>query len=110
MDLKRRPYRVGALLLALLAAGRSAGGPPCCEPQGCFLERLRPAGGWHPYGGGLLHWWDPHCFPHCGFPDDYCRKNLPCVCWPPYPPYYIGGPPEVCAPQGGCWRASNAPP
>jgi hypothetical protein len=25
------------------------------------------------------------------------------VCWPPYPPYYIWGPPEICSPQGrGC--------
>ena len=56
--------------------------------------RLSPAGGWHPYGGGLLHWWNPHCFPRCGAPDDYCRKKPPQVCWPPYPPDYSFGPPE----------------
>ena len=63
------------------------------EPrQQHFLQRLHPVGGWNPYGGGLLHWWNPHCFPcQCGGPDDYCRKPLPRVCWPPYPPYYICG-------------------
>jgi hypothetical protein len=59
------------------------------------LQRLHPVGGWDPYGGGLLHWWNRHCFPHdCG-PDDYCRKPLPKVCWPPYPPSYTWGPPEL---------------
>src|SRR4051794_17708559 len=54
-----------------------------------FLQRVGPVGGWFPYGGGLLHWWDPHCFPRWGGPDDYCHKNLPPVCWPPYLPWYL---------------------
>jgi hypothetical protein len=92
---------IGVLLLALIAVGRGSGGePPGCEPgRPCFLQRLGPVGGWCPYGGGLLHWWDSHCFPRCGGPDDYCRKPLPRVCWPAYPPYYIWGSPEVCYPQ-----------
>jgi hypothetical protein len=109
------------VFLALVAAGESFGGePPCSEPRptipivacsedhattegaACFLQRLGPVGGWNPYGGGLLRWWPPHCFPCGGAPDDYCRKPLPRVCWPPYPPYYIWGPPEICPPQGNC--------
>ncbi len=110
---------IGAALLALLAAGRACGEQPSVAPApasscaatapagapdqvpGC-LRQVAPAGGWDPYGGGLLHWWPPHCFPRCGAPDDYCRKPLPCVCWPPYPPYYIWGPPEICHPQDSC--------
>jgi hypothetical protein len=101
----RRRAGIAAVLLALAAAGRAAGeGPPCCEPgPPGFLHRIRPAGGWCPYPGGLLHWWDPHCFPRCGGPDDYCRKKLPNVCWPPYPPYYIWGPPQACPPRCGCY-------
>ena len=57
--------------------------------------RLRPVGGWHPDNGGLLHWWPHHCFLCAGAPDTYCRKPIPHVCWPPYPPYYIWAPPEV---------------
>ncbi|HEY7312039.1 MAG TPA: hypothetical protein VH643_21930 [Gemmataceae bacterium] len=85
------------LLLTLFASGRSISGEaPCCEPPGeSILQRFHPVGGWHPYGGGLLHWWPQHCFPCGGGPDDYCRKPLPRVCWPPYPSYYIWGPP-VC--------------
>jgi hypothetical protein len=96
----------GALLLSLIAASQGLGGePPCCEPpQQGFLERLHPVGGWHPYGGGLLHWWNPDCFPHCGAPDDYCRKPLPKVCVPGYPSYYIWGPPEIGCPKcSGPW-------
>ena len=105
----RRQTRTGAVLLGLIAAGWAFGGePPCSEPcPACFLRQLGPVGGWDPYGGGLLHWWDPHCFPRCGAADDYCRKPLPPVCWPPYPPYYIWGPPEVCHPQGSCRPASR---
>jgi hypothetical protein len=73
------------------------------------LGRLAPAGGWHPDGGGLFHWWDPHCFPRCGAPDDYCRKPPPKVCWPPYPPFYIGGPSEVGQPRGICPRGCHEP-
>ena len=102
----RRHAWTGALLLTLIAGGRGpAGEPPKCEPgRPCILQRVAPVGGWFPYGGGLLHWWDPHCFPRCGGPDDYCRKDLPRVCWPPYPPYYIWGPPAAATagPGGGC--------
>ena len=76
--------------------GTSGGEPAYNESaQQRFLQRMHPVGGWHPYGGGLLHWWNPHCFPRQGAPDDYCRKPLPRVCWPPYPPYYVWGPPEI---------------
>jgi len=81
----------------------------CCPPQGGFLKRLSPVGGWCPYGGGLLHWWPRHCFPCAGAPDDYCRKPLPRVCWPPYPPYYIWGPPDRCPSQVGCCPAACNP-
>jgi hypothetical protein len=101
MDSWRRLAWVGALLIALAAVRPGPGGEPQdCEPQGPFLRRIRPIGGWHPYGGGLLGWWDRKCFPRCGASDDYCRKPLPQVCWPPYPPYYTYGPPESCGPQG----------
>src|SRR5262249_59982140 len=98
--------RVGtwAFVLTLMAGGPGlAGERDCCEPpQEDFLQRLHPVGGWHPYGGGLWHWWNPCCFPRSGAPDDYCRKPLPRVCWPAYPPYYQWGPPEVCSPPAGC--------
>jgi hypothetical protein len=83
----RRHGWIAALLVALVAAARGPAGEPAHgEPCGpCFLDRVAPAGGWFPYGGGLLCWWDPDCFPRCGGPDDYCRKNLPCVCWPRCP-------------------------
>jgi hypothetical protein len=86
-----------ALVLTLGAWVPAIGGERGCPDPGRppVLQRLRPAGGWHPDGGGLLHWWEPHCFPRCGGPDDYCRKPPPDVCWPPYPPYYIWGPPAV---------------
>ncbi|HTU23453.1 MAG TPA: hypothetical protein VMG10_35785 [Gemmataceae bacterium] len=108
----QRHTGIGVILLVLLADGWAcAGAPPCCEPSVTgFFQRLTPAGGWCPYGGGLLHWWSPHCFPRCGGPDDYCRKKLPRLCWPPYPSYYIWGPPENSFPQGACRRASNETP
>jgi hypothetical protein len=92
---------MGTLAVALIAGGQElCAGPPCCEPpQDSFLKRLGSVGGWCPDGGGLLRWWPAHCFPRCGAPDDYCRKPLPRVCWPAYPPYYIWGPPEVCHPE-----------
>jgi hypothetical protein len=119
--------QTGVVLVALFVAGWAFGEEsPCSEPRpatslvagsgapattgdhaitgglACFLRQLGPVGGWNPYGGGLLRWWPPHCFP-CGVaPDDYCRKALPPVCWPPYPPYYIWGPQEICPPQGNC--------
>ena len=107
----RRQAWSSAALFALIAAGWACGGePPCGEPDpACFLQRLAPAGGWFPYGGGLLHWWPQHCFPRCGAPDDYCRKPLPRVCWPPDPPDYIWGPPEVGCPVGSCRPAGGEP-
>jgi hypothetical protein len=106
--MRRRAY-LAAVCLALLAGGWAVGGEPSCDQAGqpCFLRRIGPVGGWCPYGGGLLCWWHPHCFPRCGGPDDYCRKPLPKVCWPAYPPYYIWGPPETCCPQGGCRQAGR---
>jgi hypothetical protein len=116
-----RQARIGAVLLAQIAAGWTFGGePPCTEPlpatpvvacfadhattsgAACCLRQLGPVGGWNPYGGGLLRWWNPNCFPRCCAPDDYCRKSLPRVCWPTYPAYYIWASPEVCSPQGKC--------
>jgi hypothetical protein len=91
---------LGAVLVALVAGGWVSAGEPCCpsaEPN--HLQRPGPAGGWYPYGGGLLRWWNRHCFPCCGGPDDYCRKPLPRVCCPPYPPHYKSGPPESDFPQ-----------
>ena len=92
-------YRLSLLTVAVglvLGACRLSAAPPCCDPpEDEFLRRLSPVGGWHPYGGGLLHWWPRDCFPRCGGPDDYCRKPLPRVCWPPYPPYYIWGSPPA---------------
>src|SRR5579862_777465 len=87
---------LGALIAATWVYGAD---PPCTDLNTGCMGRPAPAGGWFPYGGGLLRWWPRDCFPHCGAPDDYCRKALPCVCWPSYPSYYIWGPPEVCCPQ-----------
>jgi hypothetical protein len=112
LSLMRRHLCIGAVLMILVAAARGRGGEPeCCPPpQDSFLQRLHPVGGWAPYGGGLLHWWDPHCFPRCGGPDDYCRKPLPRVCWPPsYPPYYTWGLPESCSPHGKDTRSPQTP-
>jgi hypothetical protein len=85
-------------LLTLIACGTCLGGEGS-ESDGApgrhFLQRARPVGGWNPYCGGVLHWWNPHCFPCQSGPDDYCRKPLPRVCWPAYPPYYIAAPPET---------------
>ena len=100
-----------ALVLTLGACGRAIGGergyPDPSRPH--ILQRSHPVGGWHPDGGGLLHWWNPHCFPRCGGPDDYCRKPLPCVCWPPYPPYFIWVP-DGCCPGAPCSGARKKPP
>jgi hypothetical protein len=95
-----------SLALTLMACSPVLGQEPaCCGPhQAQSHGRLSPAGGWHPYGGGLLHWWNPNCFPRCGAPDDYCRKPLPRVCWPPYSPYYTFGPPEMGYPPNNGFR------
>jgi hypothetical protein len=108
--MKRHAWAV-ALLLTLVAAARGRGGEPpdCVSSHPCCLSRLAPAGGWFPYGGGLLHWWTPHCFPHGGTPDDYCRKKLPEVCWPPYPFSYLFGTPDHHSPQDSGGPASNQP-
>jgi hypothetical protein len=92
---------LGAVLVVLVAGRRGSGGEPACcpPPQPDFLQRLHPEGGWHPDGGGRLHRWNPHCSPCCGAPDDYCRKPLPRVCCPHYPPYYTWGPPEIGSPR-----------
>jgi hypothetical protein len=97
----RRQAWIGVVLPALIVAASACGGePPCSEPRpDCFLRWLGPAGGWDAYGGGLLRWWPKHCFPDCSGPDDYCRKPLPPVCWPPYPPYYTWGSPEIGSPR-----------
>lgn len=97
----RRLEWIVTLVAALVGVGhglRAEHG--CCPPpEDCFLKRLAPVGGWHPDAGGLWHWWPRHCFPCGGAPDDYCRKPLPRVCWPPYPPYYNWGPPEIAFPR-----------
>jgi hypothetical protein len=100
---------IGILVVVLAAGGRGLlADPPSGEPpQDGFFKRLGPAGGWHPYAGGLLHWWRRDCFPRGGRPDDYCRKPLPRVCWPPYPPYYSWGPQQNCSPPSGCRPASK---
>jgi hypothetical protein len=97
---------LGTAVLFMLSAASTgqAGEHYCCPPpEGNFLQRVSPVGGWDPYGGCLLRWWPRHCFPCVGAPDDYCRKPLPRLCWPPYPPYYQWGPPEICCPRShGC--------
>jgi hypothetical protein len=95
----------GICIVLLVGDGaRGASSCPCGDADGGFVQRIfrrvSPAGGWRPYGTGWLHWWPCCCFPLCGAPDDYCRKPLPKVCWPPYPPYYTWGPPVLCQPQG----------
>jgi hypothetical protein len=96
----RRKLWTWTLVLTVGTCGQAVGGErgrldPDRQP---FLQRFHPAGGWNPDGGGLLHWWNPHCFPRCGGPDDYCRKPPPNVCWPPYPPYYMWGTPQSAHP------------
>jgi hypothetical protein len=92
-----RQVAIGALALGLMARCQAIEGDRhwCLPPQPHFLARLHPVGGWDPDGGGLFHWWNPHCFPCCGGPDDYCRKPPPPVCRPLYPPYYFWGPPPI---------------
>ena len=97
----RNRVTMWVLVVSLIACGQGFGQERehSEPPQQGFLQRICPAGGWQPYGGGLLRWWNPDCFPRCGAPDDYCRKPLPKVCWPAaYPPFYISGPPEIGPP------------
>jgi len=107
----RRQLWIATLIAVLIAGGRGLRAEsPCCEPSGDgFVKRLGPAGGWNRYGGGLLHWWNPCCFPCGGAPDDYCRKPLPRVCWPPYPSYYIWGAPAIGCPQSQTRPDCNQP-
>lgn len=93
----RRPRTVALLLLGLALSSTAQADErpsPGCD-QRPWLQRFAPAGGWFPYGGGLVRWWPSHCFPCAASPDDYCRKPLPPVCWPPYPPYYFFGTPAA---------------
>jgi hypothetical protein len=108
----RRQIWIAVWVVALFGAGRElhAQSSCCPPPADVFLKRLAPVGGWCPYGGPLIHWWPWCCFPCKAAPDDYCRKPLPRVCWPPYPPYYIWGPPEVCPPQAGCCCPADGKP
>jgi hypothetical protein len=98
----RSQVRAWTLVLTLVTSGQAIGGEFWRSDPGHphVHQRFRPVGGWHPDDGGLLHWWNPDCFPRCGGPDDYCRKPPPHVCWPPYPPYYLWGPLEVGPPCG----------
>lgn len=82
----KRTLLVALALIALAAVSCQAAASGC---NGCAhsngIDSCAPAGGWFPYGGGILSWWPRgRCFPCCGAPDDYCQKPLPCVCWPPY--------------------------
>jgi hypothetical protein len=90
-----RKVRSWSALLVLLAVSQAAAGEPGYPALGRphLRHRFGPAGGWNPDGGGLLHWWDPHCFPRCAGPDDYCRKPMPRICWPPYTLDYRWTPP-----------------
>ena len=92
--MKTMPW-IGAVLLLVILAGQGLGNQGACDgtSQTGFWHRFAPSGGWNPYGGGLLHWWTPACFPHGGGPDDYCRKPLPRTCWPCYLPYTNGNSP-----------------
>jgi hypothetical protein len=89
---------LGTLLAAFLVGSQATAAEPACGNcqgeyllQGSPLQSWHPTGGWLPYGGGLVKWWDPHCFPRGGCPDDYQRKPLPKVCCPQYPPFYSCG-------------------
>jgi hypothetical protein len=90
-----------ALVFTMITCGQAIAGEPVygAPPQQSFLQRLSPVGGWNPYGGGLLHWWNRDCFPRDGAPDDYCRKPLPRTCWPADPSISSGWPPKIGKPQ-----------
>ncbi len=85
--------RLWAFGLVVMTCAQVRGGDcgDCPPPEAHFLKRLRPVGGWNP-GGGLLHWWNPNCFPRWCGPDDYCRKPFPNVCRPYcWPAPFAGG-------------------
>lgn len=92
-----RLIRLTTLVVVLAACSDVRSEDTSCNEPGkdCFLKRLAPAGGWCPDSGGLLHWWQRNCFPRWKVADDYCRKPAPCVCWPPYPPYYRWDAPQT---------------
>lgn len=105
----RRLITALPIVLALVSCGRVIGGegkPPEPTVRGSAYH-FQPAGGWHPYGGGLWHWWDPRCLPCQAAADDYCRKPLPKLCWPSYPPYYGWGPPQMGYPGYDGFRDSR---
>jgi hypothetical protein len=103
--------KLWTLAIALVMSGPAYGGETACDdtPREPFLRRLHPKGGWHPYGGGLFHWWNRACFPGCGGPDDYGRKPLPRLCWPHYSPFYTWGTPEIGDPRTDGAPALNSP-
>jgi hypothetical protein len=104
--MRGRPAWIATLIIALSGCrGLLAESPS----QDCSVGHIGPAGGWFPYGGGLLHWWPPHCFPCDAAPDDYCRKPLPVVCRPCYPPFYRWVPSEVSYPPCDCRLPSPEP-
>jgi hypothetical protein len=97
----RRGLLTGVTILALArTTGAQAIGDEyrVREPGRQPLQRMAPVGGWHPDRGGLLHSWNPRCVPHCGSLDDYCRKPLPQLCKPSYPPFYLPSTPEIVHP------------
>jgi hypothetical protein len=83
-------YRKGMAIVmcawSATATARAGDGPGDRHVSGPSpLHRIAPVGGLSPDGRGLLHWWEPDCFPRpCG-PDDYCRKPFPRFCWRPAP-------------------------
>jgi hypothetical protein len=103
----RSQSKLWPLAIALFMCGAARAGERACDDTP--LRRLHPVGGWHPYGGGLFHWWNRACFPGCGAPDDYCRKPLPKLCWPHYSPFYTWGPPEIGYPRSNGSPALNPP-
>jgi hypothetical protein len=106
----KRIIQIAFLLATLAPGGLLLAGDPCgCDTtQCCSFFQFAPAGGWHPDGGGVCHWWPKGCFPCCGSCDDYCRKPLPCICRPNYSHYYTFGPPEICYGCGCCGSGKGA--
>jgi hypothetical protein len=111
----RSQVSMGTIVLTLISCGQGFGGDDgrVDEPsRRHFLQRFHPVGGWNPYGGGVLHWWNPHCYPCQTVPDDYCRKPLPQVCRQSLPPYdFVSSPtrrfPVAPSPIGGAPTKSD---